>query len=174
MSAKANHAIASLYRRFLHECKHFRANEREMDKLSEAYFCYRDLLHEQEERTTRILRIFGVLGVHSPDVSIELANAIKRTIGALASKPISSKDIQDQLKLWEIFELFLSAVDSKATIGDFKDFLFDLGISGGLEPISTQAITSAIKTHPEIFGEMSEDGQKFIMLRARNDLPEAP
>jgi hypothetical protein len=170
MSVKAHHAITSLYQRCFQELKQFSANHREMEKFSEAYFRYRDLLREQRERAPRILKIFGVLGVYSPDTSEELAHEIKRTIGVPASEPISSSDIRDRLKLWEILELFLSAVDDKATIGDFRDFLFSLGIREGVELISTQAVNSALKTHPEIFEEASEGGQKFIMLRSRDGL----
>jgi hypothetical protein len=141
-----------------------------MERLAKSYFRCRDLLQAQGEISAQILKIFGVLGVHSPDVSINLANELKRAIGISVSEPISSCDVRNRLKLWEILKLFLSAVDDKATIGDFKDFLLSLDIREGLEPISTQAVNSALKTHAEIFEETSEGGQKFIMLKSRDDL----
>ncbi len=170
MTPKANRAISSLYERFCHEHKRFNANQHEMEKLSESYFRYRDLLHEQREVSARMLRIFGVLGVYSPDTSIGLAHEINRINGTSPGEAISSSDIRNRLKLWEILELFLSAVDGKATIGDFRNFLFSLGIREGVELISTQAVNSSIKTHPEIFEETSEGGQKFIMLRSQDGL----
>jgi hypothetical protein len=52
----------------------------------------------------------------------------KSAVGVSASEPISSSDVRDRLKLWEILELFLSAVDNKATVGDFRNFLLSLDI----------------------------------------------
>jgi hypothetical protein len=167
MTSSANRAVNSLFLRFAHECKRFSANQREMEELSEAYFHYRDLLHEQEQRASRILKMFGVLGVYSPDTSVKLAEQIKRALGVSASDQISSSDVRSRMKLWEILELFLSAVDNKATLADFRSFLISLDIKEGREPISTQAINSAIKTHPEIFEEASENGQKFVMLKCQ-------
>ncbi len=94
----------------------------------------------------------------------------KSAVGVSASEPISSSDVRDRLKLWEILELFLSAVDNKATVGDFRNFLLSLDIKEGREPISVQAVNSAIKTHPEIFEEMSEGGQRFVMLGSQDGL----
>jgi hypothetical protein len=166
MAITANRAITSLYLRFSHECRRFSANQREMEKLSDAYFTYRDFLHEQERRATRIVKMFGVLGVYSPDTSAKLTLEIKSALGVSASDQISSSDVRDRLKLWEILELFLSAVDDKATVGDFRSFLFSLDIKEGREPISTQAINSAIKTHPELFEEIAENGQRFLAIRS--------
>ncbi len=166
MAITADRAITSLYLRFSHECRRFSANQREMEKLSDAYFTYRDFLHEQERRATRIVKMFGVLGVYSPDTSAKLTLEIKSALGVSASDQISSSDIRNRLKLWEILELFLSAVDNKATVGDFRSFLFGLDIKEGHEPISTQAVNSAIKTHPELFEEISENGQKFVALKS--------
>jgi len=166
MSTKSHHALNSLYRRFTYECKHFAANQNEMEKLSNAYFRYGDLLHEQARISDRILRIFGVLGQFSPDTSEKLADGIRRTLALPPTEPINSHDVRKGLKLWEIFELFLSSVDNKATISDFKDFLFQLDINECSERVSGQAINSAIKTHPELFEETSENGQKFIVLKS--------
>jgi hypothetical protein len=169
MSIPANRAISSLFHRFYHECKRFKANQREMETLSDAYFRYRDLLREQQQGATRIVKMFGVLGVFSPDTSVKLAEEIKRALGIPESDQINSSDVRNGLKLWEILELFLSAVDNRATIGDFKSFLIGLDIKEGSDLISSQAINSALKTHPELFGEISEKGQKFIVLRSLDD-----
>jgi len=124
-----------------------------MARLSEAYFRYLDLLHEQEQIRTRILKIFGVLGVHSPDVSPSLAKLI-------SPKKINSNEVRQELKIWEILELFLSALDDKATVSDFKSFLYLLDIKA-----TSQAIESAIKAHPELFEEHTKGREKFLTLR---------
>lgn len=152
-----NHAIYSMYRRFFHECKLLRANEKELKNLADAYFRYRDLLHEQREIRALILKIFGVLGVQSPDVTPDLARLI-------SPKPITSLEVRDelQLKLWEVLELFLASVDDKATVGDFRDFLFTLDWP---VPVTAQAVDSAVKAHPELFEEETDGREKFLTLK---------
>jgi|SRR5882672_2137213 len=166
MSIKGHHAVNSLFRLFNYERKLFVANQKEMEKLAESYFRYGDLLRQQKEHSARMMKIFGVLGVYSPDMSKEMAKTIKRALGMCDDDAISSKDVRSQLRLWEILELFLSLVDNKATISDFKDFLFKLDIREGRAPVSAQAINSAIKTHPELFDEVLEGGQKFLVLKS--------
>ena len=168
--SNAYHAVSSLYRRFGHECKRFNANHEDMERLSESYFRYRELLHEQERLSEGILRIFGVLGVHSPETSEKTADRIRRTLRLSPREPINSKDVRNRLKLWEILELFLSAMDNTATISDFQDFLYLLDINEGRERVSAQAINSAIKTHPELFQERVEGNQKVVVLRSAGSL----
>ena len=175
MSAKAHHAANALYSRFVYNCKRFRANENEMRKNSDAYFRYRDLLHDQQKICDEIIKMFGVLGVYSPDVSKELANSIlsgvspelSSLIHSNGSTPddqitIDSAKVRDSLKLWEIMQIFLSAADNKATISDFRDFLVDLDLKDKATP---QAIESALKTHPELFEEVMDNGQRFLILK---------
>lgn len=151
----ANHAIYSMYRRFLRECRRLRANERELKKLSDAYFRYRELLHEQQQIRILILKIFGVLGVHSPDVTPELAQLISPC-------PVTSLEAQEKLKLWEVLELFLSSVDRRATVTDFRDFLFKLGWP---VEVTAQAVDSAVKAHPDVFKEELDGREKFLTLK---------
>jgi hypothetical protein len=153
----AMHAILSLSRRFMHECKRLRTNERELKKLSDAYFRYRDLLHEQGEIRAQILKIFGVLGVQAPDVTPELASLI-------APKPINSLEVRRdlELKLWEVLELFLSSVDNRATVGEFQGFVRTLDWRS---VATAQAIDSALKSHPELFEEEFEGREKFLVLK---------
>lgn len=142
-------------RRFTHDCKRLRANESELNKVSDAYFRYRELLHEQQQIRNQVLKTFGVLGVHSPDVTDELARLISPT-------PITSLDIQKTLRLWEVLELFLSSVDNRATVSDFKDFLCLLAWNF---QVTTQAIDSAVKAHPDLFREEFEGREKFLVLK---------
>jgi len=146
-----------MYRRFLHECKLLRTNEKELKRLADAYFRYRDLLHEQQRIRALILKIFGVLGVQSPDVTPDLARLI-------SPKPITSLEVREdlQLKLWEVLELFLASLDDKATVADFRDFLFKLDWPA---PATAQAVDSAVKAHPELFEEKTEGREKFLTLK---------
>jgi hypothetical protein len=137
-----------------------------MEALVDGYFAYRDLLHEQQELSVLILKIFGILGAQTPSQTEQFADGMRRARNLRPGEPISSSDVLARLKLWEILELFLSAVDHKATTSDFRDFLFDLDIHRGHERVNAQAVNSAVKTHPEIFEEKSEDGQKFILLKS--------
>ncbi len=128
-----------------------------MDKLAEAYFSYRDLLHQQEELRVQILKIFGTLGLLSPDDEVD-----KKLLKQLSPTPITSLEVRNKdLKLWEMIELFLSALDDKATVADIRSFLIDVRMSS----ITAQAINSAIKTHPELFEEKEDGGERFVMLR---------
>lgn len=147
-----------MYRRFLRECKRLRANEKELKKLSDAYFRYRDLLHEQQQIRALILKIFGVLGVHSPNVTPDLARLI-------SPAPITSLDVREELhlKLWEVLEVFLSSLDDRVTVTDFRDFLFTLDWP---VRVSAQAVDSAVKAHPELFEEKLDGREKFLVLKA--------
>jgi hypothetical protein len=104
VNGKSSHAIVSLQRRFLHECKRFESNQKQMDKLAKAYFSYRDLLHQQEESRARILKIFGTLGVLSPDDAVS-----KKLLEQVSSTPISSLDIRNFL-----IDVRLSSITAQA------------------------------------------------------------
>lgn len=153
MSSKANRAILALIDQFNAECKKLSAGQKEMSKLAPAYFRYRDLLDRQEQFRDRLVKIFGVLGKFSPDVSPEFAKQISPI-------PIRSEDVRKDLKIWEIFGLFLSALDGEATIGHFRSFLLHLDIEA-----TPQAIESAIKAHPELFDESKENGERVFRLK---------
>lgn len=167
MSARSHHAFQALQRRFRHECKRFSENQKRMEELEGAYFAYRGLLHEQRELAILILKIFAILGAQSPSQTGQFADGVRQVLGLGPQEAIGSSDLLDGLKLWEILELFLSSLDDKATTNDFRDFLFDRDIHRGHERVNVQAVNSAVKTHPEIFEERSEDGQKFILLKSR-------
>jgi hypothetical protein len=153
-SAIAHHAVNSLYARFVHECKLLKSNSVEMGGLADSYFKYRELLKSQENRRNTILKIFGILGHLSPDVS-------EKTAKSISPIPVRPNDIRDNLKLWEILELFLSTTD-KATLSDFNSFLFKLDFPKA----SAQAVDSAVRSHPELFQEVPEGNSKFISLKA--------
>ena len=153
MSIEANHAIYALFREFVYRCKQLSNNQGEMEKLSGAYFRYRDLLHDQEQLRSRLIKIFGVLGKHSPHID-------QKTAKLISPREIDSSEVRESLKLWEILELYLSAVDGKATMRHFRSFLFLLDFEA-----TPQAIDSSIKAHPELFQEGTEGRERFLMLK---------
>jgi hypothetical protein len=156
----ANHAINCLYQEFAYRCRRLRANDEEMGSLSRAYFRYRELLNQRQGDCDRLLKIFGVMGVHAPDVPPEVRHLIFR-------KPATSSEIRKQLKQWEILELFLSAIDDEASLSDFRGFLIDLG--WGTTVPSPQALDSAIRAHPKSFEVRTEGREKFVKLRTAPD-----
>lgn len=175
MTVKAHHAVNALYSRYVYSCKRLRVNENELQKTSDAYFRHRELLHEQQKICDEVIKMFGVLGTHSPEISKELANTILSGVSAEmwasiypnSSPPtdpfsVDSAKVRDSLKLWEILQVFLCAADNKATVADFRSFLFDLNLK---EKGTPQAIESALKTHPELFEEVMENGQRLLILK---------
>jgi hypothetical protein len=158
MSANANDVVCTLYERCDRESRHLAEIRDEMKNLSESYFRYCDLRSEREKVRTLLVKIYGVLGVFSPKVTPEFAMEI-------SPQPLMSDEIRRDLKIWEILELFLSAKDDKASVGDFEGFLFFLGIES-----KPQAIESAIKTHPELFETHKEGRDKFLTLRTSKEV----
>lgn len=153
MSAKANDVVCTLIDRFLRECRHLTEIRDEMKNISDAYFRYCDLRGERERVRDLIVRIHGVLGKYSPPVSPEFAKEISH-------RPVMSDETRRDLKIWEILELFLSAIEGKAPIRDFQGFLSLMEIDA-----TPQAVESAIKVHPELFETKMEGREKFLTLR---------
>jgi hypothetical protein len=153
MSIEANHAIYALFSEFIFRSKQLSKNQDEMEELSDAYLRYRDLLHHQEQLRICLIKIFGVLGIYSPDVS-------QKTAKLISPRELDSSEIRESLKLWEILELYLSAVDGRATVRNFRSFLFLLGFR-----VTPQAIDSSIKAHPELFQEGIDGEERFLMLK---------
>jgi hypothetical protein len=152
-TTKAHHAIVSLMRLFREDCARLKRNDAEFRKLASAYFRGRELLQHQSDLRDRILRTFGILGVHSPGVSEQLARLIS---------PVerNSEDVRANLRLWEILQTFLSGVE-QATIADFRSFLRTLN----LPVASPQAVDSAVKAHPAVFEVATQGRDKILMLR---------
>jgi len=151
-----NHVVYSMYRRFRHACKRLESNEREITKLEDAYFRYRDLLQEQGRLRDEIIKIHGVLGVHSPEVPKDFARLV-------SPKTVQFAETREKLKLWEVLELFLAAVDHGATVSHFTSFLFELDWPTS---VTSQAVESAVRTHPELFEERLNNNGKFLIRRS--------
>jgi hypothetical protein len=127
-----------------------------LDEMNKADVRYRDLLQEREQIRSRIMKLFGVLGVHFPEVSPELGELI------CPDKTTSSEYRQRHLSLDVTFELFLRGLQGKATAGNFNSFVSYHGIHEF--PTTEEAIDSVVKSRPELFGEQHEGGKKFYVL----------
>ena len=156
MSDKANQAVYTLYQQTVYALREFARNQKEMDKLESSYFRYAECANQDLRLRQQIRRRYGLMGVHFPKefVSPEMAKKMSPL------DKTNSGIIRDQLKLWEVLEEFLT-VSGHATYTQFRSFLSELKFP---EP-SAQAVASAIKTHPEIFEERLEHGDKLISLK---------
>jgi hypothetical protein len=157
MTEKANQAVRTFYDLTVFDLRSFEKNRKEMAKLEDSYFRYAELLRLDLQHREKIRRRYGLLGVHFPNefVSPELAKQLSpldRT---------SSGRIRQDLKLWQLLEEYLNVVD-ESSYSDFRSFLGYLKFS---EP-SSQAVVSAVRTHPELFEERSEGGDKLIRLKS--------
>jgi hypothetical protein len=159
MSAKANQAVCNLYHLAVFDIREFAKNRREMAKLEDSYFRYGKLLRLDLEHRERLRRRYGLLGVHFPSefVSKELAKQLSPL------DKTSSSEVREELKLklWEVLQDYLM-VAGESTFSQFRSFLGYLSFP---EP-SSQAVDSAIRTHPDLFEERSEAGDRLISLRS--------
>jgi hypothetical protein len=155
MSERANQAICNIYHRTVFDIKAFAKNKRELDGLESSYFRYVDLARLDLQLRNRIMRRYGLLGVHFPTEFVS-----PKTAKQLTPVDISSGDVRKTVKVWEMLEEYLAAA-GESTYAQFRSFLMYLNIE---EPTS-QAIDSAIRTHPEIFEERFEGREKLVRLR---------
>ena len=88
---------------------------------------------------SRIMKLFGVLGVHFPDVSPELGELICH------DQMTSSEYRQKHLSLDVTFELFLRGLQGKATAGNFNSFVSMLAFTSSprQEKLSTPSLSRA-------------------------------
>ena len=156
MSEPANQAICEIYDRAVHTIRDFENNREEMEELQTAYFRYKDCQKRDLQLRERIRRSFGLLGVHFPGEFVSPETAAKLT----PMNKKNSEEVRAELKLWQHLEDFLSIV-SRTTYSGFCSFLYLLKFD---EP-SSQAFSSAVRTHPDLFEESIEHGEKWISLK---------
>jgi hypothetical protein len=157
MSAKANQAVCRLYHQTVHDIRGFISNQKETEKLEDSYFRYNECLHLDLHLRERLRRRYGLMGVHFPSEFI--SPEIEKKLSPLDKIP--SGEVRKTLKLWEFLEDYLAVV-SEATYSEFSSFLRHLNIP---EP-SSQSVASAVRTHPELFEERTEAGDRFIRLKS--------
>jgi hypothetical protein len=157
MGNKSNHAICELYGEVCDLFRQFReiSEERAAHEGDPRYRNY--LLQEQEHIRSRIMKRFGVLGKHFPDVSPELGKLI-------SPEQISSSEFRAKhLCLEDTLEIFLRATQGRAMVREFESFITDVDLHEF--PTTEDAIDSAVKAHPERFAELHEQGEKFYVLK---------
>jgi hypothetical protein len=157
MSAKANQAVCSLYHQTVYDIREFVNNQKKMEKLEDSYFRYAECLQVDLRLRERLRRRYGLMGVHFPSEFVTEETAKKLS----PLDKTSSGEVRKDFKLWEFLEDFLS-VAGEATYSQFSSFLYHLSFP---EP-SSQSVASAIRTHPELFEERTEGGDRFIKLRS--------
>ena len=69
MSAIANQAICEMIHRTEHDIRDFAENRKELEKLQESYFRYKDCARRDLQLRERPRRSHGLLGIHFPKVS---------------------------------------------------------------------------------------------------------
>jgi len=158
MSAKANQAICTLYRQTVFVIREFASNRKEITALEDAHFRYCELVRKDLELREILRRRYGLMGVHFPNqfVSERLAKQLSPL------DQVSSGEVRKELKLWEILEDFLTVV-GETTYSGFCSFMYMLNFD---EP-SSQAFSSAVKTHPDLFDEGTRDCERTITLKTR-------
>jgi hypothetical protein len=156
MSEKANQAICRLYHQAVYDIKSFESNQREMEQLENSYFRYAECLERDLQLRQRIKRRYGLMGVHFPSEFVSPETAKKLS----PLDKIPSGNIRKDFKLWEFLEDFLVVV-GEASYSQFSSFLFSLSFG---EP-SSQSVASAVRTHPELFEERTENGDRLIRLK---------
>ena len=156
MSEIANHAICEMYHRTVHEIRDFAKNRKELEKLQESYFRYTDCARRDLQLRERLRRSYGLLGVHFPSEFVSPETAPK--LSQLNKQ--NSDEVREDLRLWQILEDFLTVV-GETTYSGFCSFMYMLKFD---EP-SSQAFSSAVKTHPDLFDEGTRDGERTIALK---------
>jgi hypothetical protein len=118
----ASDAITCLYHEAAALCRHFAEMNNQIRQIGDCDPCSSDLKCQLETLRTRILRLYGVLGVHFPDVSPTLANLI-------SPDGINSSEYRRKfLNLEEVFGALADGLQRKPTRTDFSAFVDQLGI----------------------------------------------
>jgi len=161
MSEIANHAICEIYDRTVHEIRDFEKNRKELENLQESYFRYTDCARRDVMLRERLRRSYGLLGVHFPSEFVSPETASK--LSPLNKQ--NTDEVRKDLRLWQILEDFLTVV-GETTYSGFCSFMYMLKFD---EP-SSQAFSSAVKTHLDLFDEGTRDGEKRIALKYGHQL----
>ena len=158
MSEVANQAICEIYDRTVYEIKDFEKNLKEMEKLQVSYFRYADCARRDRLLRERLRRSYGLLGVHFPADFVSPETAAK--LSPLDKQ--NTNEVRQDLRLWQMLEDFLAVV-GETTYSGFCSFMYMLKFD---EP-SSQAFSSAVKTHPDLFDERTWDGERRVGLKGK-------
>jgi DNA repair ATPase RecN len=140
----------SMIHRLVHEVKRAAEISAEMERLSDPYNRYQDLMKARQGSDARFKRISQLLsGVGITGTSEEVLR-----------KWNEMKSAEAELPTWEAMAEYLCHV-TEATIEEIQRFFVELPFR---EP-SRQAIESALKTHRDIFRITKKGKDRLISLK---------
>jgi hypothetical protein len=154
---KTNDTVSWLYLDAANLCSRFVAIHDEIQGLGDGDSHRAALEYELESLRARIMKRYGVLGVHFPDVSPRLGKLISH------DQIVSSEYRREYLTLEDVLEALLEGQKGKASVADFWAFLSFLGIS----EVSTEAeaLDAIVQANPGRFELQLEGDERSYMLR---------
>lgn len=142
-----------MHQRLEHECTSIQSIRKELERLASAYNQYVDLKTQVDDRSKRIRRLMGVLGVDSVD---GLGSEEVRSELDLQGAP---DDLREELPLWRAIEEYL-IIAGETKVGDVQDFLSAMAYE-----VTRQAIESALRSHSHTFRVVKRGRDKYISLK---------
>jgi hypothetical protein len=151
-----NDTIAWPYSDAAELCQRFGDVSRQIQALSDDDPRRSDLQHDLEGLRARILKRFGVLGKHFPNLGPNLGSAI-------FVDPITSSEYRRKyLTLDDVFVALLQGSGGEATIQDLWAFMSFLDIHE--LAFDAESLDAIVAANPGRF-EMSQDGKKHYRLK---------
>ena len=154
---KTNDVISWLYLDAANLCSRFMAVHDEIQGLGDGDSHRSALECELEGLRARIMKRYGVLGVHFPHVSPRLGKLISH------DQIVSSEYRRKYLTLEDVFEALLEGQEGKASVADFWAFVSYLGISE--VPTEAEALDAIVDANPGRFELRLEGDKRFYLLR---------
>jgi hypothetical protein len=155
--AKTNDVVSWLYLDAASLCSRFVAVHDEIQALSNGD-SHRAALEDQLQNIrVRIMKRYGVLGVHFPDVSPRLGKLISH------DQIVSSEYRRKYLTLEDVLEALLEGHKGEASVADFWAFVSYLGISE--LPTEAEALDAIVEANPGRFGLQLEGDKRCYVLR---------
>jgi hypothetical protein len=161
----AEHPVEELMRdRLHHEVTRMQAVERRMKELAPAYNEFLDLREEKTRRKQRIERLLALIGPwdwHSQRLDGDYTEREAQRITSMyATNATEFEEWRAHLPLWEAMREYLSFVP-EARIAELEQFFNHIGFGEG----NRQAIESALKRHPLLFGRRRRKREKYLRLK---------
>jgi hypothetical protein len=152
----ANDTVAWLYSDAAVLCQRFGAFDRQIQALSDDDPHRSDLQHDLESLRARILKRFGVLGKHFPNLDPNLGSAI-------FVDPITSSEYRRKyLTSEDVFVALLEGSGGEATIQDLWAFMSFLDIHE--LAVDAEGLDAIVAANPGRL-EMSQDGKNHYRLK---------
>jgi hypothetical protein len=155
--AKTNDVVSWLYVDAANLCSRFVGVHDEIQGMGDGDSRRAALEDELEGLRARIMKRYGVLGVHFPDVSPRLGKLISH------DQIVSSEYRRKHLTLEDVFEALLEGQKGEASVADFWAFVSYLGISE--LPTEAEALDAIVEANPDRFGLQIEGDKRCYMLK---------